>query len=198
MKLTESHLRGVVKQELRKVIEEAQMEPPMSPLAQSYVDRLEEIYAEMLAKASSGELTANDFNYGVLPDEIRRNISTASRKFKNSQLSPEVKAARAAKAAATRAANKQETERHYAQIDARNAAEKAEKDRRAAEGYAPLELSVGEAYGSPEGKVPNPMFYVPDPDSMGYSWTLRPKYRNTKNLGPLWVTRGSSPAFGLD
>jgi len=191
MKITESQLRDVIKQELRKVVAEAEMEqfqePPMSELAQSYVDRLNEIYAEMVAKASTGELTVNDFHYEAIPQEFRAGISSAARKYKNSQLPPEVKAARAAKSAATRAANKQETERHYAQIDARNAAEQAEKERRAAEGYAPISLGVGEAYGTPEGMVPNPMFYEPEEGSMGYGYTLRPRYRNVRNIGPIWI-----------
>jgi len=191
MKVTESQLRDVVKQELRKVVAEAEMEqfeqPPMSELAQSYVDRLNEIYAEMVAKASTGELTVNDFHYEAIPQEFRAGIMSAARKFKNSQLPPEVKAARAAKAAATRAANKKASEERSARWDRERAAAEAERERRAAEGYAPMSLGVGEAYGTPKGMVPNPMFYEPEEGTMGYGYTLRPRYRNVRNIGPIWI-----------
>jgi len=118
---------------------------------QLVVDRLNEIYAEMVAKASTGELTVNDFHYEAIPQEFRAGIMSAARKFKNSQLPPEVKAARAARAAATRAANKKASDERSARWDRERAAAKAETERRAAEGYAPMSLGVGEAYGTPKG-----------------------------------------------
>lgn len=111
MKITESQLRAIIKQELKTIISEA------------YEDDWEN-----------------------LPPKPRV------------PLTPEQKAERAAKAAATRLRNKEETAARYREIDARNAAMQKAKQERKDAGLAPIDL-YGEYEIYDGGMTPNPLFY---------------------------------------
>lgn len=149
MKITESQLRAIIKQELKNAINEA--------------------------------VPTDDEMWGPYVPKPRV------------PLTPEQKAERAAKAAATRLRNKEETAARYIEIDAREAAiKKAKQDRKDA-GLAPIDL-YGEDEIYNQGMTPNPLFYdvrTYDPGSGLPHYRLKSQYMNVPNLTPIFIKKGS-------
>lgn len=176
MKLTETHLRNLIKQEIKASLNEAFD-------ATDYQQQLQQIYSDLIGKVKSGEATYDEVASIGLPEEVKYSLRSASQSYKASLRTPEQKAASSAKAAATRQQRKMDDERWTANYQARQAAEQADTIKRREEGYAPI-------YPSEKGNmIPNPIFYdgENDPRSGYVNYKLKDKYLNIRNIGPLYI-----------
>jgi hypothetical protein len=176
MKLTETHLRNLIKQEIKASLNEAFD-------TTEYQQQLQQIYSDLISKVKSGEATYDEVASIGLPEEVKYSLRSAAQSYKASLRTPEQKAASSAKAAATRQQRKMDDASYTARYQARQASEIATAQQRREDGYAPI-------YPNPQGNmIPNPMFYDAenDPRSGYVNYKLKDKYVNIRNIGPLYI-----------
>jgi len=184
MKLTESHLRNLIKQEIKTSLNEA------FDVAE-YQQQLQQIYNDLIDKVKSGEATYREIANIGLPEEVKASLRSAAQSQRASLRTPEQKAASAAKASTTRNQRAKDDANFTRNYQSRQASDQASAIKRREDGYAPI-------YPSPKGNmIPNPMFYdgENDPRSGYVNYKLKDKYLNTRNIGPLYINQDESDMY---
>lgn len=150
MKLTESQLRRIVKEEIDGMIHES------VDASNDFNSRIASLINEMCDSILSGELKYADIDQSFFGPAAISRFRSANQKYQRSLKSPDEIAAIKSKTAATRKANKEE--------EARNAAYREEEKRREA------------LYGVPPREPWNPM--KPDPwDTVGLRGPDDPRHK---------------------